>query len=94
MDKLGTYALLAAIKGMDAKTDTINPADERKRQSDKWIALQASKHDEVPPHRMPLDPPAPAKSPAQRNIYIRQINDRMDRAILAQGGTVDPMKQY
>lgn len=52
-------------------------AQTSQRQSDKWAALHAGALDHHQDAR--IDPPQPYVPP--RSVYIRQINDRIDRAI-------------
>ncbi len=84
-EKKDSYPLVASLMGKSGAKEIYSPTGERRRQSDKWVALQSS---DRPAHEVRIDVPV-QKVPTSRatitqGTYLKQLNERMDRVIAAQ----------
>ena len=84
-DRRESFPLVASLTNKNDNRDIYSPTGERKRQSDKWVALQSS---DRPSHEMRIDPPVMKTSQSRTTMtqgtYLKQLNERMDRVIAAQ----------
>ena len=78
MEKTNTYSLLSALGG-EEKKEVYSASGQRKRQNEKWIALQSSPQEEQRPRLDPLPQEPRMKLP--QTTYVRQLNDKIDRLI-------------
>lgn len=93
MENTESRPLIRSLQGKAQDRGAFSTSETRKRQNDKWIALQAC---DLPTHEMRIDPPVakPANkiSGMPQATYLKQLNDRMDRVIAA-GQTAQVQKQ-
>ena len=66
MDRLATYALVAAIGEITR--------EERNREGDRWVALRSLDREPVSLADTPAAPPPPA--PARRPVFVTAIDRR------------------
>ena len=69
MDRLATYALVAAIGEITKPT-----REERNREGDRWVALRSLDREPVSLADTPAAPPPP--TPARRPVFVTAIDRR------------------
>ena len=84
--KRDNYPLVSSlISGKSDSKEIYSPMGERKRHSDKWVALQSS---DRPAHEVRIDTPVErvpkSRATITQGTYLKQLNERMDKVIAAQ----------
>ena len=79
------YPLVSSLTNKSDGKETYSPTGERKRHSDKWVALQSS---DRPAHEVRIDAPVErvpqSRATITQGTYLKQLNERMDKVIAAQ----------